>query len=219
VGGFIALGAHPTHVQQANSALARLFTGGKRVGNLDLFFAVIWKLVTHSKVEYLKEVSAAADAHMRYRCRHSPTYAGLSGLATYDSTRVPLLVALWYCVASARMAIPPGNNPSRNHIAYSHTILELLKLNGVEMTPSTIKELDKVRCLLKILGYAKNKRYYLELLTKALLFRGSKFDLEARQNMAAPHWRKYVAYFTEDPPKESTISKVMKLYKVDNLTL
>ena len=37
--------------------LSKLFTGGKKVGNIDLFFAIIWKLIAFSKVDYLKEIA------------------------------------------------------------------------------------------------------------------------------------------------------------------
>ena len=60
---------------------------------------------------------------MRFRCLHSYSYAGLSGLPNYDCTRVPLLVALWYSIASSKLKIPPGNDPARLHIFYSTLII------------------------------------------------------------------------------------------------
>jgi hypothetical protein len=43
--GAIPLGTHPSHVEVGNYTLAKLITGGKILGNLNLFFAVIWCLI------------------------------------------------------------------------------------------------------------------------------------------------------------------------------
>jgi hypothetical protein len=43
--GAIPLGSHKTHVEVGNYTIARLFSDGKILGNLNLFFAAIWHII------------------------------------------------------------------------------------------------------------------------------------------------------------------------------
>lgn len=43
--GSIPLGTHKSHVQVGNYTIAQLMTGGKLVGNMNLYYAVIWHLI------------------------------------------------------------------------------------------------------------------------------------------------------------------------------
>ena len=43
--GAIPLGKHKSHVTVGNNTIAKLISAGKVMGNLNLYFAVIWMLV------------------------------------------------------------------------------------------------------------------------------------------------------------------------------
>jgi hypothetical protein len=43
--GAIPLGSHKTHVQVGNYTIAKMFSDGKILGNLNLFYAAIWHIV------------------------------------------------------------------------------------------------------------------------------------------------------------------------------
>jgi len=43
--GAIALGTHKSHIKVGNHTIAKLISGGKAMGNLNLYFAVIWILI------------------------------------------------------------------------------------------------------------------------------------------------------------------------------
>jgi hypothetical protein len=43
--GAIPLGSHKTHVKVGNYTIARMFSDGKILGNLNLFYAAIWYIV------------------------------------------------------------------------------------------------------------------------------------------------------------------------------
>lgn len=43
--GSIPLGTHKSHIQVGNYTIAQLMTGGKLVGNMNLYYAVIWHLI------------------------------------------------------------------------------------------------------------------------------------------------------------------------------
>ena len=54
--GAIPLGTHPSHIEVGNYTLARLLTGGKILGNLNLYYAVVWYLINEGEIEYLKPI-------------------------------------------------------------------------------------------------------------------------------------------------------------------
>ena len=43
--GSIPLGSHHSHVKVGNHTIAKLITGGKILGNLNMYYAVIWYLI------------------------------------------------------------------------------------------------------------------------------------------------------------------------------
>lgn len=65
--GSIPLGTHKSHVQVGNYTIAKLMTGGKLVGNMNLYYAVIWHLIAEKQIEYLKDIEKNATEHLIYR--------------------------------------------------------------------------------------------------------------------------------------------------------
>lgn len=43
--GGIPLGTHKSHVEVGNYTIAKLISGGKILGNLNMYYAVIWCLI------------------------------------------------------------------------------------------------------------------------------------------------------------------------------
>ncbi len=43
--GAISLGSHKNHVKVGNYTIPRMFSDGKIIGNLNLYYAVIWHIV------------------------------------------------------------------------------------------------------------------------------------------------------------------------------
>jgi hypothetical protein len=54
--GSIPLGSHHSHVKVGNHTIAKLITGGKILGNLNMYYAVIWHLIHFGQIEYLKDI-------------------------------------------------------------------------------------------------------------------------------------------------------------------
>lgn len=54
--GAIPLGCHDSHVKTGNFTIAKMFSDGKILGNLNLFYAVIWYIIKEQEIEYLKEI-------------------------------------------------------------------------------------------------------------------------------------------------------------------
>lgn len=43
--GSIPLGTHQSHVKVGNYTIAKLISGGKILGNLNMYYAVVWHLI------------------------------------------------------------------------------------------------------------------------------------------------------------------------------
>ena len=54
--GAIPLGCHPSHVKVGNYTIAKLISDGKILGNLNLFYAVIWHILKEKKIEFLNDI-------------------------------------------------------------------------------------------------------------------------------------------------------------------
>jgi hypothetical protein len=67
--GAIPLGKHKTHITVGNNTIAKLISGGKVMGNLNLYFAVIWIIINEDKIEYLQPIKNNIDEHFLYRLR------------------------------------------------------------------------------------------------------------------------------------------------------
>lgn len=54
--GAIPLGCHESHVEVGDNTIAQLVSGGKYLGNLSLYYAVVWYLINEGQIEYLKPI-------------------------------------------------------------------------------------------------------------------------------------------------------------------
>ena len=54
--GAIPLGTHKSHVSVGNFTIAKLIAGGKIMGNLNMYYAVIWYLINEGEIEYLNPI-------------------------------------------------------------------------------------------------------------------------------------------------------------------
>ena len=113
--GAIPLGTHKSHVQVGNYTIAKLISGGKILGNMNMYYAVIWYLINEGEIEYLKEIKLNATEHLIYRLKTSRTMASLCGLAQFVTTEVSTDVAVWYCVSSGYLNQPTDRDTFRFH--------------------------------------------------------------------------------------------------------
>jgi hypothetical protein len=113
--GAIPLGTHKSHVEVGNHTIAKLIAGGKIMGNLNLYYAVIWYLINEGEIEFLKPIQANATEHLLHRLKNNKTMAGLCGLAQFVTTQVDTDVALWYCVSSGYLNQPTDRDTFRFH--------------------------------------------------------------------------------------------------------
>jgi hypothetical protein len=94
----LCLGADEAHARATTWALDRAITGGKRAGNADLWFAVVWRLLEDDAPAWIDAaVVGKARAHMSWRLAHHTSFLSLTGLSELPTTRVSLRAAVW-CV-------------------------------------------------------------------------------------------------------------------------
>ena len=92
--GSIPLGSHKSHVTVGNHTIAKLVSGGKVMGNLNLYFAVIWILVNEDEIEFLKPIKANLTEHLVHRLVNSQTMASMCGLSQFVSTQIGTDIAI-----------------------------------------------------------------------------------------------------------------------------
>jgi hypothetical protein len=127
--GAIPLGSHRSHIVVGNNTLAKLVAGGKVMGNLNMYYAVIWLLVEEGQLEYLAPIRPNLTEHLRYRLTTTNTMASLCGLPDFVSTQVATDVALWFCLSSGQLNLPTHCDAFRFHLfelQYMRKLVEAL---------------------------------------------------------------------------------------------
>jgi len=157
----IPLGAHPEHIRLANHTLALLFSNGKILCNLDLLFAVIWKIIDNDTNYYLYDLSKTVTDQMIYRLNHSKTTASLSGLPQFVLTKVTLGSALWFVLASGMLSFPSEEfRPLRTQIFQYETILSLLQLVQYPVSKIIQRVCTYTYYMLKFLTWCKKETQF-----------------------------------------------------------
>jgi len=154
--GAICLSAHPSHVAATNWTLARAIAEGKRVGSADMWFAVLWHLLNQPEAPaYLHALRPAFAAHMKWRCARSMTSLALTGQPELPTTRVPLLTAVWYVLASPALALPPKREAFRAHATHLEPLFAMLDLFGLPLPDGVRSYAARLQALSQMLWARK----------------------------------------------------------------
>jgi hypothetical protein len=157
--GAIPLGAAKSHVQAADWTIFRLLTGGKKLGNADLWFAVFWMLIERGKVPHLADLLPFIREQMIWRLRFRYSTAAVTGLAGYVQRRVPLGCALWFCLASPAFRIQPkiAYDPLRLHLMHPNLMMKLLDHVKYQLPAGIQHHVKRLRALFALLSFSKWK--------------------------------------------------------------
>jgi hypothetical protein len=153
--GTIPLGSCAQHVDCGNYTISKLFTSGKLLGNLQMYWAVIWYLVTQDTWEYLSEIKDQVTEHLIYRFKNSTTFASLSGLPQYVLTKVPTDVAIWYCANSCLLDPPTDRDTCRLHLFNMDVMLAILRVFSYPICTNTTKQINRTKVLMSMLSMSK----------------------------------------------------------------
>ncbi len=114
--GSIPLGTHKSHITVGNHTIAKMVAGGKVMGNLNMYMAVIWIIVNEKEIEYLQPIKANIEEHLTFRLKTTKTMASMCGLSQFVSTQVDTDIALWYCASSGYLNNPVEKDTFRFHL-------------------------------------------------------------------------------------------------------
>lgn len=153
--GAIPLGTHQSHVEVGNYTLAKLITGGKILGNLNMYYAVIWYLINEEEIQYLAPIKANATEHLIFRLKNSRTMASLCGLAQFVTTQLHTDVALWYCVNSGYLNQPTDRDTFRFHFYNLAPMVKMVEVLGYPIHEGTNAHLNRTKALLNLLSRFK----------------------------------------------------------------
>lgn len=119
----------------ANHTIAKMVAGGKVMGNLNMYFAVIWIIVNEDELEYLKPIKANVTESLLFRLKNTKTMASMCGLSQFVSTQVSTDIALWYVANSGFINNPVEKDTFRFHLYDMEYIMKLIKLLNYPMHP------------------------------------------------------------------------------------
>ena len=141
--GALPLGAHQSHVDATNWTLSQLMSGGKKLGNPDLWFACLWLLVEDGKLPFLKDVLPNIREHMLFRLKNSLASASLTGLPGYVNYKVPLGCACWFSLCSCLCeGVAVHQDAIRIHMRHTRPLFKLCELAGYDV-PESIQLYNK----------------------------------------------------------------------------
>jgi hypothetical protein len=145
--GAIPLGTHKSHITVGNHTIAKLVAGGKVMGNLNLYMAVIWILVNEDQIEYLKPIKANLAEHLQYRLRSTKTMASMCGLSQFCATQINTDIALWYCVNSGFLNNPTEKDTFRFHLYNIEHMVKLVELLDYPLHPGFQRHFLRTKAL------------------------------------------------------------------------
>ena len=168
--GGICLGLSDQHCKATTWTIAQLVTGGKLVGNADLWFGCLWLMIRRGQTsQHLADVEELFKANLAWRMQHHTTFASLTGLAEFVSTCVPLGVAVWYVFASSQFTSNPSRELVRTHMAHIDELLDIQQHCSSFVVPADILEhVTRVRVMLHMLNWVKRDRWTLGETLKGL---------------------------------------------------
>jgi hypothetical protein len=189
--GAIPLGTHKSHMQVGNHTIAKMVAGGKVMGNLNMYFALIWFIVNEGEVEFLKPIKANIEEHLLFRLRNTRTMASMCGLSQFVSTQVSTDIALWYTANSGFLNNPVEKDTFRFHLFNLQHILKLIRLLNYPMHQGFQRHYQRTLALYHLLDSYKrcspHQRKAMKCLFRGLYQKGflvdtSKLEKRFREN-------------------------------------
>jgi hypothetical protein len=134
-------------------------SGGKRLGNADMWFAAIWLLIERGHLPWLSELLPFVREQMVWRLRHRWSTAAMTGFPGFVQRRVPLGCAFWFVLASPAFRIQPevSFDPLRMHLMHPNYLMQLLDLVHYPLPEGIKRHVKRLRGLFSLLNLCKWK--------------------------------------------------------------
>ena len=156
--GAIPLGSHKSHVTVGNHTIAKMMSGGKIVGNFNMYYAVIWYIIKEKEIQYLQEIDKNTTEHLIFRLKTSKTMASLCGQAQFVTTELNSDLAVWYCVNSACLNQPTDRDTFRFHLYNMEPMIDIVNTLGYPIDSGIKAHLGRTKAVLSTLyGFKKLK--------------------------------------------------------------
>lgn len=175
--GTIPLGKCKQHTQCGDYTIARLFSSGKIMGNINLYYAVIWYLIKNGDFEYLNDIKEQCSEHLIWRLTNSSTNASLCGLPQYVLTKVPTDVAIWYCVNSGMLNQQTDRDTLRFHLFNLDVMIDILTVLKYPVSEQALEQVNKTKVLLSMLSIVKKNKIDFENRIRCLYQNAIKINL------------------------------------------
>jgi hypothetical protein len=153
--GGIPLGCHKSHVEVGNYTIAKMFSDGAILGNLNLFYAAIWYIIREKELEYLNDIEKNATEHLVFRLQNSKTMASLCGLAQFVTTQLTTDVAVWYCVNCGMLNQPANRDTFRFHAFNMRPMVAMVNALQYPIDNAFEGHLRRTEALMGGLSYVK----------------------------------------------------------------
>ena len=150
--GGLCLGADEGHCKATDYIISKLVSGGRRVGNNDLWFAIIWYIIESSMVPHLKEVLPQVREHLLFRLQHHKGTLSLTNVPFFTLTKVPLGVACWYPLNAfaAGSCERDAINGLKPHLSIIPMLRKINELQKLPMDPKAEIFLRKAHAFLNL---------------------------------------------------------------------
>lgn len=159
------LGTHASQIEGTNAALADILAGGKRPGNLDLWYIVFYKIM--ETIPHLQDILPFARQHLEHRLKHRFTYAALSNRPLPFNPKVSLGLAFWIIAVLPLLELPRACDFSLSHVFHMPLIHELAGVNIPEQ--DRLREhARRMKALYRLQMLHKNSRRTFKNLIRAL---------------------------------------------------
>lgn len=171
--GVVVMGADSKHAQTTNAALAALITGGKKMGNADLWYALLYFAVAESPtmMERFPELLPGLETQLKWRLLNRKSFASLCGDTTRLNVSVPLAVALWHvthaCLTQDERFTLSSEEPLRAHLLHLSFYSAMLRMVDVDYNVEAFVHAQHLRALQALLGVCKKDPWFF-LKVKAL---------------------------------------------------
>lgn len=145
--------SNDNHIDVGTHNLFKLFTNGKKIGNPNIYYVVLWQiLVTENKCEYLNEYKEYITNHLKFRISKEKTYISLCGLPDFNRTIVPMDVAMYYIINGPEF----NKTILRKYIFNIDIILNIItNVFKYQIRNEIIKHINLEKTLLSMLSLVK----------------------------------------------------------------
>lgn len=155
--GIIPLGESPDHVKAADWTLMQLISGGKNLGDRNIWLSIIWLLVKRKTFPYLSDIEDFLRAQVLYRFRSNKTSISLSGLGNLPQKKVGYATAAWACLMSIYLIpkIPRNCNLLLVHLFHYKELVEIVNLFDYKLQDDFEKIVQRILCLASMMTFFK----------------------------------------------------------------